>query len=325
MQSINMVKSATRLISPAHRQAVRARLGATATPRSGPGSVAWKINREVIAIAGWGRAILLQLAHPAIAAGIEHHSSFRGSLLSGLRRLHATVSAMLAIVFGDIDEMVDAAARINTIHDRVRGHFAAPADGRSDGGPGNGEAGKPYSAHDPELQRWVHATLLDSIPRTYERFVAPLTAEERDRYCAETAIMESLLAMPGETLPRNVAQLDSYMGAMLASGTLIVTARSRALAQALLYPPRWRVIWPVLRPMQLLTIGTLPPSIREAYGFAWRPRDARALARWTAFLRIALRLLPPVVRQWPVARRGMARIGRAAVPASTPTNATGTL
>jgi uncharacterized protein (DUF2236 family) len=90
---------------------------------------------------------------------------------------------------------------------------------------------------------------------------------------------------------------------MLAGGTLVVTDTSRALAHALLYPPRWYVAWPAFRAMQLITIGSLPPSIREAYGFEWRPRDERALARWTTMIRVSMRLLPPLAREWPVARR----------------------
>ena len=242
-------------------------------------------------VAGWGRAILLQLAHPAVAAGVHHHSSFRGSLLSSFRRFHSTVGAMLSLTFGDTEQMITAAARINSIHDRVRGRI------------GDGAAGDAYSAHDPDLQRWVHATLLESIPLIYERLVGPLTLRDRDRYCSEAAIMEPLLGMPAGWLPRDSAQLDTYMGEMLASGSIVVTDTSRSLARSLLYPPQWYAVWPVFRAMQLLTIGSLPPSIRQAYGFEWRARDVRAFARWTALLRTSLRLLPPFAREWPMAKR----------------------
>ena len=104
-----------------HRAAVRSRLLRSEHVRAGAGSVTWKVNREVLAVAGWGRAILLQLAHPAVAAGVHQHSSFRGSLRSSVRRLHSTVGAMLSLTFGDTGQMVEAAAAINTIHDRVRG------------------------------------------------------------------------------------------------------------------------------------------------------------------------------------------------------------
>jgi uncharacterized protein (DUF2236 family) len=262
-----------------HRDAVRARLLRSDCVRTGPDSISWKINRELVVVAGWGRAILLQLAHPAVAAGVHGHSTFRGSLHSSFRRAHSTVGAMLSLTFGDTEEIITTAARINAIHDRVRG----PS----------------YSAHDPDLQRWVHATLLDTIPLTYELLVGPLTPRERDRYCMEAAIMEPLLGMPDGWLPRDRTRLDSYMEEMLAGGTLVVTDTSRALARALLYPPRWYAAWPAFRAMHLITIGSLPPSIRQAYGFEWRPRDERALARWTTMIRTLVRLLPPIAREWP--------------------------
>lgn len=273
-----------------HRAAVRARLLRSDHLRAGPDSITWKVNREMIVVAGWARAILLQLAHPSIAAGAHSHSSFRGSLRSSVRRLRSTVGAMLSLTFGDTEQMIEVAARINAIHDRVHGRVHE----------GTGET---YSAHDPELQRWVHATLLDSIPMTYEMLVGPLTARERDQYCAEAAIMEPLMGMPDGWLPRNSAQLDTYMREMLAGGRIVVTDTSRALARAVLYPPNWRGSWPAFRATQLLAIGLLPPSIRHAYGFEWRARDARALTRWTALLRTLRRLLPPFAREWPMARR----------------------
>jgi uncharacterized protein (DUF2236 family) len=90
---------------------------------------------------------------------------------------------------------------------------------------------------------------------------------------------------------------------MLAGGSLVVTDTSRALARALLYPPQWQLAWPAFRAMQRLTIGSLPPSIRDAYGFEWGARDARSFARWTAVLRTSRRLLPRLAREWPMARR----------------------
>jgi uncharacterized protein (DUF2236 family) len=276
------------LVLDCHRAAIRSRLAKAAHVRGGPGSVSWKLNREIIVVAGWGRAILLQLAHPAVGAGVSEHSSFRGCPVTGFKRLRSTVRAMLALTFGDTEEMITAAAGINVIHDRVRGRSAQ---------------GEVYSAHDPALQQWVHATLLESIPQTYELLVGPLTSRERDRYCLEAAIMEPLLGIPAGRLPRTSGELDTYMREMLDSEKLVVTESSRTLARAILYPRKWQLVWPLFRAMQLITIGSLPAPIREAYGFAWRPRDARAFARWTTVLRMSLRLVPAFARHWPVARR----------------------
>ena len=277
-----------------HRAAVRARLIAAGAVRADPRSVSWKVNRQVIVIAGWGRAILLQLAHPLIGAGVSDHSSFRGSLGSGIRRLTSTVGAMLSLTFGTEEEAIATAARINAIHDRVSGRLGEPA--------GTLDASARYSAHDPDLLRWVHATLVESIPLTYERLVGPLTADERDRYCFEAAIMEPLLDIPEGLLPRDCAQLDTFTRKMLASGRLVVTDRSRKIARSMLFPPGWRLLWPGFRLLQLLTIGLLPPAIREAYGFSWTARDDRALARWTAAMQWLHRATPAFVREWPAAR-----------------------
>src|SRR5262245_51526854 len=119
-----------------HAAAARERLRASGLTQSGPGSVSWKINREVIVVAGWGRAILLQLAHPAVAAGVHGHSEFRGSLLAGFRRTRSTIGAMLSMTFGDTEQMIATAAGISTIHDRVHGRVG-------------GRTGATYSAHDP--------------------------------------------------------------------------------------------------------------------------------------------------------------------------------
>jgi uncharacterized protein (DUF2236 family) len=278
-----------------HRAEIGERLRQAGATRPGPGSVSWKINREIIVVAGWARAILLQVAHPLVGAGVHEHSRFRGSLRASLHRLRSTIGAMLALTFGDDEEAISAAAGINVIHDRVSGRLQAAA--------GDFAAGERYSAHDAELLRWVHATLLDSILLTYERLVGPLTPEEKDRYCAESAVMEPLLDIPSGLLPRNTAALDSYMRAMLESGRIAVTDSGRVLARAALFPPRWRLLWPAFRPVQVITIGLLPTAIRHAYGFAWTARDARALSRWTAALRWLRRMMPPLFREWPAARR----------------------
>jgi len=274
-----------------HREAVRARLLEAGVRRAGPEGISWAINRQIIVVAGWGRAVLLQVAHPAVAAGVHDHSAFAGSLRTTIQRVRSTVHAMLCITFEDVDRMIDVAAAINAIHDRVRGHG--------------------YSAHDPNLLCWVHATLLDSTLNSYEMLVGPLTAEQRDRYCAEASIMEPLLGIPHGLLPRTSAELATYMRDMLTGGDITVTDTSRALAKAVLTPRRWYIAWPAFRPLQLMTIGALPEVIRQAYGFTWRPRDERALARWTAVIRTSQRLLPRAAREWPIARSGSAAWTRA--------------
>ena len=115
--------------------------------------------------------------------------------------------------------------------------------------------------------------------------------------------MEPLMGMPAGSLPCTWAALDHYMREMLTGDHLVVTDTSRALARSVLFPPNWRLAWPAFRAVQLLTVGSLPVSLREAYGFAWTGRDERALARWTTVLRAWQRAVPVFAREWPTARR----------------------
>jgi uncharacterized protein (DUF2236 family) len=178
-------------------------------PSLGPGAVSWRLHREVALLAGWGRAILLQLAHPLVAQGVAEHSAFLREPHGHVRRLRRTLESMLALTFGSDDEARRAAARINAIHDRVHGQIAARQ--------GAHPAGATYSAHDPDLLVWVHATLLDSFLLTFQLFVADLTESECDRYCAESSRIEPLLGIPADHLPRSHEALQRYLASMLAT------------------------------------------------------------------------------------------------------------
>ena len=259
------------------------------------GGVAWRIHRERVLLAGWGRAILLQLAHPTVARGVADHSGFTAERWGRLRRLHRTLSAMLALTFGSEEEAAGTAARINAIHDRVHGPLEDPATGAS------------YSAHDPELLTWVHATLVESFLLTYRLFVGPVTPAEADRYCEEASGIEPALGIPPGRLPRTERRLREYLDAMLAGGVIEVTDTARQLSREIIRPPAPALVRPALWLGALPAVGLLPPAIRAAYGLPWDGRRARALRLLAAATRRGLPLLPPVLRYWAVARRAERR------------------
>ncbi|HEV8458966.1 MAG TPA: oxygenase MpaB family protein [Methylomirabilota bacterium] len=261
--------------------------------------VTWKLHCEIVLLAGWGRAILLQLAHPLVARGVAEHSGFLTEGWGRLARLRRTLSAMLTLTFGTREEVERVARAINAIHDRVHSELPTPHDAFPERAR--------YTAHDPRLLAWVHATLVDSFLRTYELFVSPLGPEERDRYCAESSAIEPLLGIPAGSLPRSVAELRAYMDGMLASGEIVVTDTARRLAREVVYPPGLAVGWPLLALARLPTVGLLPASIRRQYGFPWDTRRERALVVVAAIARRLLPLLPSVLRHWPAARAARRR------------------
>lgn len=254
-----------------------------------------RVNAERLVVLGWGRAILLQLAHPLVAAGVAEHSTFRDRPAARYLRLHSTIQAMLALTFGSPEARRRSLDHINEIHDRVHGTLAE--------GAGRFAAGTPYSAHDPRLLRWVDATLRDSLPLAYETFVGPLSVAEHDSYCAEGDEVMTALGIPAGSRPRTRSALHTYMSEMHASGAIAVTPAARDLAREVVAPPYGAALWPASRVSRLAAIGLLPPTVREAYGFAWNASDQQALDAWAARIRRLRRLCPDRLAMWPAARR----------------------
>lgn len=245
-------------------------------------------------VLGWSRAILLQLAHPLIAAGVSQHSSFRTGGVAAVGRLHHTIRAMLALTFGGADARQSALEDIRAIHRRIHGTLPAAA--------GVFSAGTPYSAEDPDLVLWVHATLLESIPMIYELVVRPLTAGERDAYCAEAAPIAADLGARSNEIPRTWAATTGYVDRMYASGAIAVSAQAREVAAAVLSPSFGIAVAPAAWANRLVTIGLLPDDLRRQYGYSWSAARARTLARLAAALRAARRFTPEILALWPEAR-----------------------
>jgi len=262
--------------------------------RSGRSPVAEKINREAIVVLGWGRAILMQIAHPLVARAVADHSPFGRGASDYARRAYGTIGAMLRLTFGTDAEAAATAARINAIHARVTGVLQRQA--------GRFPPGTPYAASDPALLLWVHATLADSLPLAYERFVGPLSPAEKDAYCVEAAEGSALLHLPKRMAPPDVTALDSYTKRMIEDGTIAVTPEARTLADALLRPPL-RPASPLFGIARLATLGLLPPPIRDAYGYPWSDRDERKFNRLCGVIRRVRGVAPRFVREWPMARR----------------------
>jgi uncharacterized protein (DUF2236 family) len=256
-------------------------------------TVAERINAERFVLAGWSRAILLQLAHPLVAAGVAEHSGFRAGLFHAAVRLHHTVAAMRRLTFGAPAEAQRALDGILVIHRQVNGTL------RDAVGPF--PAGARYSAEDPALVLWVHATLLDSLPLVYEALVSPLSAVERDAWCRESAPLARALGGNDE-VPENWAALQAYLARMYDSGHIIVGNTARGLARDVLAPRLSSVIAPVRAMNRTVTTGLLPPRIRAQYGLAWSAGDEARLARTLRWLRAMRRVTPRALAHWPDAR-----------------------
>jgi len=223
----------------------------------GPGSTSWRVDREALLLAGGTCALLMQLAHPAVAAAVAQHSDFRGDPFGRLRR---TLTASYAVVFGSTLRAERAIHRINAIHGVVRGHVP--------------ETGESYHALDPDLLLWVHATLVDTALRVYERYVAPLSPAAGEAYHDEARRVAMRLGVPPDVLPPTLVDLRARIARMLEDGDVRVTPTARMLAPSVLYPSRVmpRLLWDAAH---LISFSVMAPAVRAGYRIPWRRRHRR--------------------------------------------------
>src|SRR5881392_748435 len=144
----------------------------------GPGSMTWMVNKEGVLLFGGGTALILQVAHPLVAAGVSQHSDYREDPWG---RLYRTLDVVTKITFGSTRTSDQAADHLREVHKRVRG--VAMEDG------GRHPAGTRYFALDPELLMWVHATLVHTSLVVYQRYVRGLTIAEQQRYYEEQKLL----------------------------------------------------------------------------------------------------------------------------------------
>jgi uncharacterized protein (DUF2236 family) len=255
----------------------------------GPGSVSWRVDRELVVLAGGSCALLLQAAHPVVAAGVAEHSTYATDPFGRLMR---TLTSSFDVAFGSRSQAEATIRRVNAIHARVRGTL-----------PDGGE----YSAQDPEALLWVHATLVDTALRVYSRFVNALTPDQEQAYHDESARVAVRLGVAPESIPPTITELRGWMDELVRTGRVRVTPAARDIAETVLHPLPLlpRSAWTAAH---LVSLDTLREDVRRQYGIRWSVARARGMDRLAAFSRAALPALPPLLRFAPQARAAERRI-----------------
>jgi uncharacterized protein (DUF2236 family) len=247
------------------------------------GSIIRRVNEEPAIGFGAGRALLLQIAHPHVAAGVDEHSDFQSN---PFKRLLGTLEAVYTTVYGTKADAAGVGRRIRWIHDFVTG----PA----------------YAANDPANLLWVHATLADSALASYERVVGPLTPAELERYYEEMAVVAEAFGCPRSEQPATFEEFRAYWDEQVR--TMEVTDTARKLAADILEPKlpfKLHVpLWPTAAVFRLVTVGTLPEPIRERFGYSWTDAQQRRLDRLFGLARASTKVTPRALRVGPVRVQG---------------------
>jgi uncharacterized protein (DUF2236 family) len=238
------------------------------------------IGAEGVLLAGAGRAILLQIANPAVGHGVAAHSDF---VSRPFDRFRATLTYVYAVRYGTEAQVAAVRRSVNKAHGPVRG--------RSDGGS------RGYSAFDAQAQLWVVATLYDTAVTVHEKIYGPLDDESAELMYQDYARLGTVLQLPAELWPPNREAFRSYWDARLRM--LEPDDVTAQVGRDLLYPPTaplWlKMSMPLIR---FVTAGLLPDHLRASYGLPWSACHSRLFDHTTRVSALLYPRLPQPVRHF---------------------------
>jgi len=247
----------------------------------GPGSAAWRLERDGLIFVGGGRAALLQLAHPFVAYAVDQHSATRRDVVGRFQRTFRNVFAMS---FGDLDDAFRAARRVHAIHSHIRGAFPEAI--------GPFPAGTVYHANDADSLLWVYATLVDTVVAISERVRGPLADGDKEAYYRASGQFARLFGIPDALRPPDWPSFRRYVDDMLASPILTVAPPARDMAAFLFGRGPGQRQNRVGAAVEAITAALLPARLRDEFGLRYRGADR-------AFAAVALASLRPVGRAVP--------------------------
>lgn len=213
----------------------------------GPGTPIWRVHGDVISMmVGGVAALMLQMLHPAVLAGVWDHSNFRDDMLGRLRR---TARFIALTTYGSADEAMAAIAKVRSVHDRVNGLLPD---------------GTPYSATDPKLLAWVHVSESICFLDAWVRYGEPdMSRADQDRYYADFARIA--VALGSDPVPQTRDEAERLLLSMRSG--LACDARTREVASFVM---RQRPENPLEASIQAMiteaAADLLPPWAREMHG-----------------------------------------------------------
>ncbi|MDX1384415.1 MAG: oxygenase MpaB family protein [Thermoanaerobaculia bacterium] len=273
-----------------------AEVGDPAAGLFGPESALWRVNREAALFLGGGRAALLQVAHPAVAQAIAHHSASRHDPLGRFQR---TFRQVFSMVWGSLDDAVTSSRRVHAIHTRITGRF--------DESVGRFRAGDTYHANEPAHLQWVHATLWETSVLLFETLFGPLEHDLRERYLRETRRFAALFGLEDDRQPTSWPAFEEYNRRMWTDGLAVGTA-GRDIASYLFRAPD-PVLQPAFDRLRDVTNRLLPDPVRAAFGWQLDEVAAVRADRTLTWVRRALPLLPARLRYVPPYFEALQRLG----------------
>jgi uncharacterized protein (DUF2236 family) len=268
--------------------------------------------------AGW--ALLMQVSHPTVGAGVEEHSNYREDPWG---RLIRTLDFVNLLVYGTPEQSAAVGANVRAMHKRIKGV-------RPDG--------ERYHALEPEAFAWVHATLIEAIILSYRRFVGRISPPTAGRMYSEWRELGAHLGVRERDLPETYNEFRIYFDTMVedrlednetVQGVLESLSRPVPPPLPQLAQTAFSAISRLLvRSQSVALVGTLPPVLRERFGLEWtRAKNAELAAAGAASRALgpalpkSLRNFGPTYLEWRAEDIERSGIGRPPAQRRMPTAA----
>lgn len=255
-----------------------------------PGGVTWRMASDIRLMAGAGYALMLQVSHPVVGAGVSEHSNFRADPWGRLLR---TLDFTTSMVYGGPELAWQTGRRVRGMHKQIKGELP------------NGE---PYHSLEPEAYAWVHATLADSIVRSHLRFVGHVPDRDVETFWADWRRVGRLLGVRVRDLPERWDEFLTYFDRMVRE-RLEPTDSVADVLEALAAPPPpavrgvsdtlWKALRvPAARGVKLGTVGLMSPALRRKLGLSWSRAEHLELRAVAATSRRSGPVLPSSLRNF---------------------------
>ena len=199
-----------------------------------------------------GRMVLMELAHPAIAAAVNDNDRFRRD---PTRRAVVTAEAIGDVIHGSSEDAQRVSGHLAAVHAHVNG-------------PG-------YRASDPGLLLWVAATYFDSVLLATDLWRQSMTPADREELFEQMSTVFALLGCPREHQPESFPAFRRFVEATLAE--LTVSPIAIDLARDIFWPSTKGRHQAPMALYRLVSFGYLPERLRSQFGYEWTPRHERAL------------------------------------------------
>ena len=231
------------------------------------------------------RALVLQVAHPMVGAGVGEHSVYKTDPWG---RLYRSLKSLMTQIYGS-ERAVAEGRRLQELHRGIKGVDAQ---------------GRRYSALNPEAFYWVHATVLEGALVFQEKFDRPLSADEVDQIYDEWRRVGLMLGLRESDLPADIE------GFWRRWDDIRSRLENNPVVQDVLHngpkKPRWLPLpqrsvdalnRPAMKLQRDITTWTLEDDLLEMFGLApLTAAEERRLVRLARITRLLGRLLPDPVR-----------------------------